>query len=102
MIKIQIIKRKQNGINERAPSVEFRVGPDPIGPARCINCLQPFKEGELWKRMTSRLDTEFGAYSIGIHDRCSETLESQAAKAKSFEQGKQQIGNDASPYSTEP
>jgi hypothetical protein len=61
-----------------APTVEFRVGPDPRGPARCIHCRQPFKKGEAWKRMTSPPDPKLGAYSFGIHDRCSQALGMQA------------------------
>lgn len=51
-------------------SIQFRVGPDPRGPKRCLRCHQPFKKGETWQRQTSPSDPKFGSYAIGIHDRC--------------------------------
>ncbi len=54
----------------QATTSEFRVGPDPRGPAKCFKCRRPFKQGESWTRMTSPTDPKHGAYSIGIHSAC--------------------------------
>ncbi len=40
------------------------------GPTRCIQCGEPFKKGEPWRRLESERDPEHGSYSVGIHDRC--------------------------------
>jgi len=46
---------------------ERMVGPgDPEGLRRCIRCLEPFKEGESWWRVTSLLED----LAIGVHERC--------------------------------
>jgi hypothetical protein len=46
------------------------VGPKLRGPKRCIRCSQPFKTGEIWQRMKSLPDPEFGSYFIGVHSQC--------------------------------
>jgi hypothetical protein len=54
----------------RGAKVEFRTGPHPKGPARCLKCWKPFKPGDNWRRMTSPDDPKHGSYSIGIHTSC--------------------------------
>lgn len=49
---------------------ELRVGPDLRGPSKCLKCQQPFKTGEVWQRMQSPRDPEFGSYTIGVHAKC--------------------------------
>lgn len=49
---------------------EVRVGPDPRGPSRCLKCHQSFKAGEVWQRMKSPPDPEYGSYAIGVHAKC--------------------------------
>ena len=46
------------------------IGPDPRGPKKCLHCHQPFLAGEVWSRVTSPKDPEFGSYVIGIHEAC--------------------------------
>lgn len=52
---------------------EFRVGPDPRGPAKCLRCHQPFRVGESWKRLTSPPDPKFGRtaseFTYGVASR---------------------------------
>jgi hypothetical protein len=74
MIKTRTIKKACPTVNPtRASVTEFRNGPDPRGPARCLRCSKLFKKGETWRRTTSPVDPELGAYSIGIHDQCSQS-----------------------------
>lgn len=47
------------------------VGPMPRGPKRCIKCGKEFRNGEVWRRVTSPDDPKFGRYSIGIHEKCA-------------------------------
>ncbi len=54
--------------------VEYRVGPGPDGPKRCLHCLQEFKAEEPWQRMTA----PDGSYSIGIHSACLNMRATQA------------------------
>ncbi len=49
---------------------EIVIGPDPRGPARCFHCQQLFKPGEMWRRMISPPDPEFGSYAVGLHSKC--------------------------------
>lgn len=49
---------------------EIQVGPDPRGPTRCLQCHQTFKAGEVWRRMTSPADPQYGRYSVGVHSKC--------------------------------
>lgn len=49
---------------------EIRVGPDRRGPAKCLQCHQAFKAGEVWQRMKSLPDPEYGSYYIGVHSKC--------------------------------
>ncbi len=49
---------------------EVRVGLDPRGPHKCLQCGQPFKTGEVWQRMKSPPDPELGSYVVGIHSQC--------------------------------
>lgn len=50
--------------------IEIIVGPDSRGPARCLQCQQAFQPGEMWRRMKSPFDPEYGSYFIGIHSKC--------------------------------
>lgn len=49
---------------------EVCFGPHARGPARCIKCNEPFKLGEMWQRMKSPPDPEYGSYFIGTHCQC--------------------------------
>jgi len=53
--------------------IEIQVGPDPRGPVRCLQCQQAFKPGEVWRRLKSPPDPEFGSYAVGIHSKCPST-----------------------------
>ncbi len=66
-------KQMPSEAEAQTTSTEFLNGPDPRGPAKCFMCHQPFKSGETWRRMTSPENPEYGAFNIGIHDRCVET-----------------------------
>jgi hypothetical protein len=46
--------------------IEYKSGPDTNGPARCLKCLEPFKDGESWQKVW---DPEH-QYAIGIHSAC--------------------------------
>lgn len=50
--------------------IEIVVGPDARGPARCLQCQQAFKPGEMWRRLKSPPDPKFGSYAVGIHSKC--------------------------------
>lgn len=50
--------------------VEIQVGTDPKGPVRCLQCQQPFRPGEIWRRLKSPPDPEYGSYTVGVHSRC--------------------------------
>lgn len=52
--------------------IEIQVGPDPRGPKRCLQCQQEFKPGEVWRRVQSPPDPEYGSYFIGVHGKCPE------------------------------
>lgn len=49
---------------------EMRIGPDPRGPSKCLKCHQTFQSGEVWQRIQSPPDPEFGSYFIGVHVQC--------------------------------
>ncbi len=49
---------------------EVRVGPDTRGPSKCNKCNQTFKVGEIWQRMKSPPDRDYGSYFIGVHCKC--------------------------------
>lgn len=51
-------------------TMQLLVGPMPKGPKRCIKCGKEFKNGEAWRRLTSNADTQYGRYSIGMHEKC--------------------------------
>lgn len=59
--------------------IEFRVGPDPRGPVKCIECEQAFKSGDRWRRMTAPPDPVFGTYSMGVHIKCPTQKSAQIA-----------------------
>ncbi len=65
----------QSKIEGKTTSVQggmvLMIGPSPKGPKRCLHCHQPFKAGEAWRRYTSPPDPQFGAYSVGIHEKCA-------------------------------
>lgn len=56
------------------PITEIQVGPDPRGPVRCLRCQRVFKFGEVWRRMTSGADPQYGRYTVGIHNKCPRIL----------------------------
>lgn len=64
-------KKRQVTDLSQAAVIEFLVGKNPRGPAKCIKCRKPFKRGDAWRRLTSPPDKEFGSYSIGVHQKCS-------------------------------
>lgn len=49
---------------------EVRIGPNVRGPRKCLKCNQTFKAGEVWQRMKSPPDPEYGSYFIGVHTQC--------------------------------
>lgn len=49
---------------------EVCFGPHPRGPNKCIKCDQVFRPGEMWQRMKSPPDPEYGSYFIGVHCKC--------------------------------
>lgn len=49
---------------------ELCVGPKAGGPTRCLKCNRTFKVGEIWQRLKSPPDPEFGSYFIGVHLKC--------------------------------
>lgn len=55
------------------PITEVQVGPDQRGPTRCLRCRRRFKQGEVWRRMTSAADPKYGRYTVGIHNKCPTT-----------------------------
>jgi hypothetical protein len=75
-----LTRQKESAVDTtKATAIEFRVGPDARGPRRCLHCGQDFKPGETWKRVTSAVDPELGAYSFGIHDACDQSPLARAA-----------------------
>lgn len=68
---------KTNGMNQTRKinlalftGHEVCVGPDRRGPNKCLQCDQPFKTGEVWQRLKSPPDPEYGSYFIGVHTKC--------------------------------
>lgn len=49
---------------------EMRIGPDTRGPSRCLKCHQTFRPGEVWQRIKSPPDPDYGSYFIGVHSKC--------------------------------
>lgn len=56
------------------PITEIQVGPDPRGPVRCLRCQQMLKPGEVWRRMMSAADPQYGRYTVGIHNKCPKSI----------------------------
>ncbi len=50
--------------------IECVVGPDRLGPKRCIQCHEPFKNWERWHRFIAPAGPLYGAYIIGLHIKC--------------------------------
>jgi hypothetical protein len=58
----------------RYPITEIQVGLDPRGPKRCLRCQRMFKPDEVWRRMTSAADPQYGRYTVAIHNKCPTSI----------------------------
>ncbi len=47
------------------------------GPRRCLKCGREFGMGDIWWKMLSPADRQYGRYAVGIHQECQEEPDDQ-------------------------